>query len=65
LLVAAHALLPDPEATYRELGPGYDDQRPGSQRQARSHIRGLERPSYKVALEPIDPDTRELTDQAS
>jgi transposase len=63
-LVAAHALLSDPEAAYRELGPGYYDQRAGTRRQARSHIRGLERLGYKVTLEPIDPDTGELTDQA-
>jgi hypothetical protein len=63
-LVAVHALLSDPEAAYRELGPGYYDQRAGTRRQARSHIRGLERLGYKVTLEPIDPDTGELTDQA-
>src|SRR5207244_2819374 len=64
-LVAAHALLSDPEAEYRELGPGYHDQRAGAGRQARGHIRGLERLGYKVTLEPIDPDTGELTAQAS
>ena len=63
-LVIAHALLSDPGAGYRELGPGYYDQRAGTQRQARSHIRSLERLGYKVTIEPIDPDTGELTAKA-
>ena len=64
-LVAAHALLSDPEAEYRELGRGYYDQRASAGRQARSHIRSLERLGYKVTLEPVDPGTGELTAQAS
>jgi transposase len=63
-LVAAHALLSDPGADYRELGPGYYDQQAGTHRQARGHIRSLERLGYKVTLEPVDPDTGELTAQA-
>jgi transposase len=63
-LVITHALLSDPAAGYRELGPGYYDQRASAQRQARSHIRGLERLGYKVTLEPVDPDTGELTAKA-
>ena len=64
-LGAAHALLSDPSAEYRELGPGYYDQRAGTQRQARGHIRSLERLGYKVTIEPVDPDTGELTAKAS
>ena len=64
-LVAAHALLSDPEAEYRELGPGYYDQRAGTGRQARGHARSLERLGYKVTIEPVDPDTGELTAKAS
>jgi transposase len=64
-LVAAHALLSDPEADYRELGPGYYDQRASTGRQARGHIRSLERLGYKVTIEPVHPDTGELTAQAS
>jgi transposase len=64
-LVAAHALLSDPEADYHELGPGYYDQRSSTGRQARGHVRGLERLGYKVTIEPVDPDTGELTAQAS
>jgi hypothetical protein len=63
--VAAHALLSDPHAEYRELGPGYYDERAGTRRQARGHIRSLERLGYKVTLEPVDPDTGELTAKAS
>ena len=63
-LCIAHALMSDPEAAYRELGPGYYDQRAGAQRQARGHIRSLERLGYKVTIEPIDPDTGELTAKA-
>ena len=64
-LVIAHALLSDPEAAYRELGPGYYDERAGTQHQARGHIRSLERLGYKVTLEPVDPETGELTVKAS
>jgi hypothetical protein len=64
-LVAAHALLSDPAAEYSELGPGYHDQRADTQRQARGHIRSLERLGYKVTLEPVDPETGELTAKAS
>jgi len=64
-LAAAHALLSDPGAHYRELGPGYHDQRAGTARQARGHVRSLERLGWKVTLEPLDPDTGELTAQAS
>ena len=63
-LVAAHALLSDPEAEYAELGPGYYDERAGTTRQARGHVRSLERLGWKVTLEPLDPGTGELTAQA-
>jgi transposase len=63
-LVIAHALLSDPGADYRELGPGYYDLRAGTQRQARGHIRSLERLGYRVTVEPADPDTGELTAKA-
>src|ERR1700758_3213094 len=42
-LAIAHALLSDPAAGYRELGPGYYDQKAGTRRQARGHVRSLER----------------------
>jgi hypothetical protein len=63
----AHALLSDPEAEYvdLDLGPGYYDQRAGTARQARGHVRSLERLGYKVTIEPVDPGTGELTAKAS
>jgi transposase len=64
-LVAAHALLSDPAADYLELGVGYYDERAGTRRQARGHVRSLERLGYKVTLEPVDPDTGELAAKAS
>jgi transposase len=63
-LVIAHGLLSDPAAEYLELGPGYYEERAGTQRQARSHIRSLERLGYKVTIEPVDPETGELTAKA-
>jgi len=63
-LVTAHALLSDPEASYRDLGPGYYDQRAGIERQARGHVRSLARLGYKVTIEPVDPGTGELTAKA-
>jgi transposase len=59
-LAAAHALLTDPEAQYRDLGPGYYEQQADARRLAHGHIRSLERLGWKVTLEPIDPDTGEL-----
>jgi len=64
-LVIAHALLlSDPAAEYQDLGPGYYEQRADTRRQARSHIRAIERLGYKVTIEPLapeaDPETGEL-----
>jgi transposase len=63
-LVIAHALLSDPAAEYQDLGPGYYEQRASTRRQARSHIRAIERLGYKVTIEPLDldadPETGEL-----
>jgi transposase len=56
-LVIAHGLLSDPAAEYRDLGTGYYEQRADIRRQARSHVRGLERLGYKVTIEPLDPET--------
>jgi transposase len=57
ILTIYHALLSDPAASYRDLGPGYYDQRAGARRQARNHLKSLERLGYKVTLEPLTPDT--------
>ena len=56
-LVIAHALLSDPQAEYQDLGPGYYEQRADTRRQARNHIRAIERLGYKVTIEPLDPET--------
>jgi transposase len=63
-LVIAHALLSDPAAEYQDLGTGYYEQRADTRRQARNHIRAIERLGYKVTIEPLtpeaDPETGEL-----
>src|SRR5258706_4173295 len=64
-LVIAHALLSDPDATYQDLGPDYHERRKGTHRRARSHLRELERLSYKVTIQAIDPATGELLPTAS
>jgi transposase len=60
-LVITHAILSGPEAEYQDLGPGYYERTADTRRRARSHVRGLERPGYKVTIEAIDPGTGELT----
>jgi len=67
-LAIAHALLSDPAAEYRELGPGYYDQQAGTRRQARGHVRSLERLGYEVTLKPragADPETGEIITSAA
>jgi transposase len=60
VLTIFHALLSDPAATYQDLGPGYYEQRMNIRRQARNHVRGLERLGYQVTIQAINPDTGEL-----
>jgi hypothetical protein len=38
-----------------EIGADYYERRANIRRQARSHVRGLERLGYKVTIEPADP----------
>ena len=67
-LAIAHGLLSDPAADYRELGTGYYEQRAGRHRQARSHIRSLERLGYRITIESLDgadPGTGEITTRAA
>jgi transposase len=47
-LVAAHALLSDPEAAYEDLGTDYYEQRSDARRRVRANIRSLERLGYQV-----------------
>ena len=65
LLTIYHALLSDPQAVYTDLGTDYYERRANIRRQARNHVRGLERLGYKVTIEPIDPATGELAAAAS
>ena len=55
ILTIYHAMPSDPAASYCDLGPGYYDQRAGARRQARNHLKSLERLGYKVTLEPRPP----------
>jgi len=64
-LAIVHTLLSDPAATYHDLGPDYYEQRAHARRQARNHVKSLERLGYKVTIEAINPDTGELIPQAS
>jgi transposase len=43
MLTIIHALLSDPDASYTDLGPDYHEQRTHARRQARNHLRSLER----------------------
>ena len=65
MLTIVHALLADPGADYHDPGPGYYEQRMHTRRQARNHIRSLERLGYKVTIRAIDPGTGELLAPAS
>ncbi len=59
-LTIVHALLSDPEACYQDLGADYYEQRMHARRQARNHLRSLERLGYKVTIQAVNPDTSEL-----
>ncbi|SRR6266536_128594 len=65
MLTIVHALLADPELDYYDLGPDYYEQRMHTRRQARNHIRSLERLGCKVTIQAINPDTGELLAPAS
>ena len=60
MLTIIHALLADPEASYQDLGADYYEQRMHARRQARNHVKSLERLGYKVTIQAINPDTGEL-----
>jgi len=60
MLTHIHALLSDPAASYQDLGPDYYEQRMHVRRQARNHVKSLQRLGYKVAIEAISPGTGEL-----
>jgi transposase len=60
MLTIVHALLADPAARYQDLGADYYEQRMHTRRQARSHVKTLERLGYKVTIQAINPETGEL-----
>jgi transposase len=65
VLTIVHALLSDPSARYADLGADYYEQRMHTRRQARNHVKSLERLGYKVTIQAINPDTGELLAPAS
>jgi transposase len=65
LITIWYRLLSDPDATYQDLGTDYYERRMNIRRQARSHVRAIERLGYKVTIQAIDPDTGELLPAAS
>jgi transposase len=60
MLTIVHALLADPEASYTDLGADYYEQRMHARRQARSHVKSLERLGYQVTIQALNPGTGEL-----
>ena len=52
ILVIVWHLLNDPVADFVDLGPNYYDQRRGTQRAVRSHLRQLQALGYQVTLQP-------------
>jgi len=52
ILVIIWHLLDDPAAEFVDLGPDHYDQRRGTQRAVRSHIRQLQALGYQVTLQP-------------
>ncbi|MFG1711336.1 IS110 family transposase [Nonomuraea sp. M3C6] len=59
-LVIIHALLSDAGARYQDLGADYYETRMHVRRQARNHVKSLERLGYKVTIESIAPDEEHL-----
>ena len=60
MLTIAWHLLSDPDASCTDLGADYYERRVHTRRQARNHVKSLERLGYKVTIEAIGPDTGEL-----
>ena len=54
-LAAARALLSGPRAVYPGPGPGRCEQQAGARRRTSGRVRSLERPGWRVTLEPLDP----------
>ena len=52
ILVIVWHLLPDPDARFEDLGPGYYAERIDAERRKQNHIRQLEALGYTVTLQP-------------
>jgi hypothetical protein len=52
ILVIIWQLLATEQATFIDLGPDYHDNRGGTQRAVRNHIRGLQTLDYQVTIQP-------------
>jgi transposase len=52
ILIIVWHLLADDQAVFVDLGPDHYDQRAGTQRAIRNHIRGLQALGYQVTLQP-------------
>jgi transposase len=65
MLVIIHALLSDPAGSYHDLGADYYEQRMHARRQARNHVKSLERLGYKVTIQALSPDTGQPLTAAS
>jgi len=57
VLTIMHVLLSDPDARYTDLGAGYHEQRMHARRQARNHVRSLERLGYTVTIQASATDS--------
>ena len=55
MLTIVHALLSDPAARYNDLGADYYESRMHTRRQARNHVRSLERLGYQVTIQALNP----------
>ncbi len=55
MLTIIHALLSDPDARYTDLGADYYETRMHARRQARNHVKSLERLGYQVTIQALNP----------
>src|SRR6266536_1665483 len=65
VLTIVHALLSDPATRYTDLGADYYEQRMHVRRQARNHVKSLERLGYKVTIQALSPGTSQPLTAAS
>jgi hypothetical protein len=56
MLTSVNALMSDPSARYQDLGADYYEHRMHARRQARNHVKSLERLGYRVTIQALSPD---------